>query len=468
MIKADRLARRFLPVLLIGAMLVPALPTEVAEASSSVATLQRELKEKGFYRGAITGTYNSATRHAIMGFRKEIGASRSYTWSNSHWDELRRYKAPYTRYDEPDRVEINLTRQVAHLFIGGVLKGTFPVASGNGEIFNNKQGRPIRAVTPTGNFKITRRKYGWYTSYLGSLYNPWFFNGGIALHGSNSVPAYPASHGCVRLTIWDSNYVNNFLYIGMPVHVWNQPAGTGPVWEWDTVATGDFDGNGRDDIVVAGSNDGKMDVFQSNGSSFSESTWADYVTGTGWGAHLSGDFSGDGKDDFASFHPSNGTWWVGKSTGTAFSPGKWADYSTARGWNPQLVGDFIESLTAATARFQNESVIAKASLHPLRAPPHHSTGLRVRATRRKRIQRGLLHLVELLQIFLGCLVRCHGSSPSSKCLHPLRRWAPPEDRIEFSRHCRVNRSGEREQSARSRRVTSGRSPALQTASSTSG
>jgi hypothetical protein len=28
-----------------------------------------------------------------------------------------------------------------------------------------------------------------------------YFNGGIAVHGSTSVPPHPASHGCCRLTI---------------------------------------------------------------------------------------------------------------------------------------------------------------------------------------------------------------------------------------------------------------------------
>lgn len=216
-----------------AALLAPILPTDVAEAAPSTTEVQRALREKGFYRGSVDGKWNTRTQHAIMAFRKEIGATRSYSWSNSLWDDLQIYQAPYTKYDEPDRVEINLTKQTAHLFIGGELKGTFPIASGNGEIFDNFYGNPVRAVTPTGNFKVTRRKYGWYTSYLGSLYNPWFFNGGIALHGSNSVPAYPASHGCVRLTIWDSDFVNRYLYIGIPVHVYNQPGGTGPVYGSD-------------------------------------------------------------------------------------------------------------------------------------------------------------------------------------------------------------------------------------------
>ncbi|MEK7411268.1 MAG: L,D-transpeptidase, partial [Actinomycetota bacterium] len=61
-----------------------------------------------------------------------------------------------------------------------------------------------------GKFKINReRPNGWWVGDLGQIYRPKYFSGGIAIHGSYSVPAYPASHGCVRIStaamdmIWD-------------------------------------------------------------------------------------------------------------------------------------------------------------------------------------------------------------------------------------------------------------------------
>ncbi|HRE32879.1 MAG TPA: L,D-transpeptidase, partial [Candidatus Berkiella sp.] len=35
-----------------------------------------------------------------------------------------------------------------------------------------------------------------------------FFHGGYALHGSNSVPSYNASHGCVRMAPEDAQWLN--------------------------------------------------------------------------------------------------------------------------------------------------------------------------------------------------------------------------------------------------------------------
>jgi lipoprotein-anchoring transpeptidase ErfK/SrfK len=45
-----------------------------------------------------------------------------------------------------------------------------------------------------------------------------FFHDGYALHGSNSVPGYNASHGCVRLTVEDAQWLNEeFADIGTQV-----------------------------------------------------------------------------------------------------------------------------------------------------------------------------------------------------------------------------------------------------------
>jgi len=238
--------RRLLITVVFAGLLAPTLPTTAAGAldgeagedqlygleSASTTRLQRALREKGFYRGPIDGDYGPKTRHAVMAFRKEIGASRSYSWSDSHWDELELYQAPYTKFDEPDRVEVNLTKQTAHLFRNGDLVATFPISSGNGErYFANGTWRT--ANTPTGNFKVYRHSSGWYESTLGLglMLSPWFFTGGIALHGSASVPPGPASHGCIRLTTWDSGFIDGRLFIGIPVHVYR--SSEGPVYGSD-------------------------------------------------------------------------------------------------------------------------------------------------------------------------------------------------------------------------------------------
>ena len=60
---------------------------------------------------------------------------------------------------------------------------------------------------------------GWETGPLGDLYNPLYFNGGIAFHGAYSVPGYPASHGCVRIPMNAAEWFPTIVGNGWPVYV---------------------------------------------------------------------------------------------------------------------------------------------------------------------------------------------------------------------------------------------------------
>ncbi len=57
-------------------------------------------------------------------------------------------------------------------------------------------------------------------SYLGELYNPYYFLGGYAIHGSPSVPNYPASHGCIRVTNWDMDLLREHLEVGQTLYIY--------------------------------------------------------------------------------------------------------------------------------------------------------------------------------------------------------------------------------------------------------
>jgi lipoprotein-anchoring transpeptidase ErfK/SrfK len=124
-----------------------------------------------------------------------------------------------TRYAH---VEIDLERQV--LFVvdesGGVLR-VLPVSSGNGKLYVDR-GRVQRAVTPTGTFKVQRKIKGWRRSSLGLLYYPSYILNGIAVHGSPSVPARPASHGCIRVPMFAAKELSALMPIGIEVVVYNQ------------------------------------------------------------------------------------------------------------------------------------------------------------------------------------------------------------------------------------------------------
>ena len=62
--------------------------------------------------------------------------------------------------------------------------------------------------------------FRWEPGPLGSMYRPNYFYRGYAVHGMTSVPAYPASHGCVRITVPSMDRMWSSLWIGMPIAIY--------------------------------------------------------------------------------------------------------------------------------------------------------------------------------------------------------------------------------------------------------
>ncbi len=120
---------------------------------------------------------------------------------------------------EPTRVEIDLTRQVLFFWQDAKLVRILPVSSGFGGHYCGDDGSCGIATTPIGAFHATSKIKGIHKSPLGELWDPVFFNGGIAIHGEPSVPASPASHGCVRIPMNDSTWMYTSLNLGTPVYV---------------------------------------------------------------------------------------------------------------------------------------------------------------------------------------------------------------------------------------------------------
>ncbi|HEY9232694.1 MAG TPA: L,D-transpeptidase, partial [Blastocatellia bacterium] len=90
--------------------------------------------------------------------------------------------------------------------------------SGNGEEFTS-EGWTRRAVTPTGRFKVYRKVEGWRKAPLGSIYYPNYFLSGVAIHGSASVPAKAASHGCIRIPVFAAKEFSELTPTGTVVIV---------------------------------------------------------------------------------------------------------------------------------------------------------------------------------------------------------------------------------------------------------
>ena len=184
--------------------------------------VQALLTEKGFYRGAVDGIATDGLADAILAFHKAADLERTTTWMPHDAVLLSAWEPQVPDLpDQPDRLEVDIERQVMHLLEGGEVVATLPVSTGSGRQYVSP--RPevglTTARTPRGSYLIERYIHGWRYVGLGGLYRPWYFDGPYALHGSLSVPAYPDSHGCVRLTVKDADWLSERLSIGFRIIV---------------------------------------------------------------------------------------------------------------------------------------------------------------------------------------------------------------------------------------------------------
>ena len=118
----------------------------------------------------------------------------------------------------PTSIEVDIRSQRLLLFKNGSLFRSIHVSTGSGRHYCDN-GSCATANTPRGRYHIYTRINGWRTSHLGKLYNPLYFSGGFAIHGAGSVPNYPASHGCIRVTLATANWLPSVVANGTPVWV---------------------------------------------------------------------------------------------------------------------------------------------------------------------------------------------------------------------------------------------------------
>ena len=198
------------------------VPTAISPGDNGpwVKRLQIYLAEAGFRPGLPDGQFDEVTLGAVYAFQKVHDLDRSGVFQKQHWDLFDNSVDLPELGDAPDRVEVDLAKQVLFLVKNDRVEAVVPISSGNGESYRGSTGAQVRARTPEGDYEFYKRVDGWRISYLGGLYRPYYFRGGYAIHGSRSVPPYPASHGCVRVELHDMDYLVTELELGMPVFVY--------------------------------------------------------------------------------------------------------------------------------------------------------------------------------------------------------------------------------------------------------
>ena len=182
---------------------------------------EQRLLDLGYWAGPIDGKFDSGSRHALVAFQKVEGRPRTGNLTRTELQALQKASRPQPRYSGYAHIEIDLSRQV--LFVideTGSISRILPVSSGNEQRYVDR-GQVHRAHTPRGTFKVLRKISGWRLSSLGLLYYPSYIVNGIAVHGSLSVPAQPASHGCIRVPMFAAKELSGLMPVGIEVIVYD-------------------------------------------------------------------------------------------------------------------------------------------------------------------------------------------------------------------------------------------------------
>jgi N-acetylmuramoyl-L-alanine amidase len=200
----------------------PAAPAKLRSGSegAQVKALQRRLHELGYQVQAADGQFGPETHHSVVAFQKVNRLGRDGVVGPITRKALERPRVPKPRSTKAGfHVEADLTLQVVYMVRDGKIVEILDASSASGQTYT-VDGDVRLAVTPQGSFVIQRKIDAWRRSKLGLLYRPAYFIGGYALHGAPSVPPFPASHGCIRITTTAMDRWFAKLPVGTPMLVY--------------------------------------------------------------------------------------------------------------------------------------------------------------------------------------------------------------------------------------------------------
>ena len=191
----------------------PRPPTPTAPpVLESVRAAQQRLAALGFLLPKdVDGQAGPTTQTAVLAFQKWEGLQRDGVLGPRTLKRLQTATRPepVTRGAAGKRAEVLLDRQVALAIESNRVVRVLHVSTGSSA-----------TPTPPGDFKVYAKIAKWWSV----PFREWLlwavpFNGGIAFHELAEVPAYPASHGCVRESYTTSKWMYDFSEVGMPVKV---------------------------------------------------------------------------------------------------------------------------------------------------------------------------------------------------------------------------------------------------------
>jgi hypothetical protein len=171
----------------------------------SVLALERRLRALHYAVRHVNRFFGVDTYEAVLAFQKVHRMSRSGHVGWTVWNRLGIASIPKARHPRGSHIEVDKTRQV---------------------LFEVRRGRVVRVIHvstgATGNTPIGRWHVYWKQAGLNShgMYYSLYWLRGFAIHGYASVPPWPASHGCVRIPMWQAPGLYSRWSVGATVYVY--------------------------------------------------------------------------------------------------------------------------------------------------------------------------------------------------------------------------------------------------------
>ncbi len=188
-----------------GAPLLRGPRLEYGSRGAAVRMLERRLRELHFILKRVDSVYGTDTYQAVLAFQKLRGLSRTGRVDGALWLLLSRAGIPKARIPSGTHIEVSKTKQLMFEVVNGKVARVVHVSTG------------ATGNTPVGHFRVYRLGPGYNAK---GMYYSLFFLRGFAIHGYSSVPAYQASHGCVRTPIWQARgFYERWARIGTEIYV---------------------------------------------------------------------------------------------------------------------------------------------------------------------------------------------------------------------------------------------------------
>jgi len=180
-----------------------------------IQAYEQRLLEVKIDPGAVDGHFDQDLVYALQAFQKVMGFPRSGRLGPGEAAALANFQYPVPLHPaaEPNRTEINIANQTITLYENYQVRQivTTSTASGVTFLLQHAEEAPTAhvcevATTPNGRLLLLpvprRQRHG----DLGTLFNPYYFFKGRAIHGYPEVPTEPASHGCARIPMSVATY----------------------------------------------------------------------------------------------------------------------------------------------------------------------------------------------------------------------------------------------------------------------